>query len=129
VAAGVSPPAPPSPPPSRSRPARKAAELDGELIRLCAEISACGREIDHVNITPGIPDAVLDAAAERWDVATDKIIDTPEGIRAKAGALGCSLDRHLRYGPGRALTDHAEEEDLLGWSLVHDILGKEADWS
>ncbi len=114
--------------------AAKADELDGELIRLCAEIPGCKATIDCYN-RDSASDAEWEAADGRWDELVEQIIDTPartpEGIRAKAAALRCSLHRHLRNStnPDIGLTDHADEEDLLAWSLVHDILGEEPDWS
>lgn len=109
--------------------ASKAAELDGELIAACAEFTrledaydvACRAE----DRTPEGPEK--EALLDRLDVLGDEqlavyaaICDaparTPEGLRAKAGAVACWF---AKSGDGTPC-NHA---DQLAWSLVRDVLG------
>ncbi len=113
------------------RPAH-AADLDSELIQLCADLAACRAEVEHNNRV-GVPDDVCDRTMDRWTDLVDRIIDiparTPEGVRAKAGATRDVLKVYLMDGPGRSMSLAGEQEDWIGWSLVHDILGEAPPWT
>lgn len=114
------------------RPAH-ATDIDGELIQLCANLAACRAEVEHNNRV-GVPDDVCDRAMDRWIELVDRVIDTPartpEGIRAKAGATRDVLKINLLDGSGRTMMSLGiEQEDWIGWSLVHDILGEAPPWT
>ena len=70
----------------------KAAELDGDLLALCALLEAQQAEVRRVADDPNDEDMIkLDAALDGWWETVDEITATPartpEGVRAKAGAV------------------------------------------
>lgn len=106
---------------------------DDELIQLCADLAASRAEVEHINRV-GVQVDVCDRAMDRWNELMDRIIDlparTPDGLRAKAGATRDVLKMNLLDGSGRTMMSlGVEQEDWLGWSLVHDILGEAPPWT
>lgn len=112
----------------------KAAELDGDLLTLCAEygIAAAEREtLDDgiVLATTGEREdyytLCLDHALGRCNTLRDRITAissrTLHGVKAKAMVLRDELDMmHATEIEGGG----AEPEIALAWSLVNDILGR-----
>ena len=100
--------------------ASKAAEVDGPLLDLVAELEAVQADIDVMNAdsTQDIDSAFDAALADFWEIA-DELVDiparTPEGLRAKAKALGL-VYRSL----GESVDSHVGRH-LLG--LVRDMTG------
>ncbi len=110
--------------------ASKAAELDGELIAACAEF---GRLEDAYDVTCRAEDRTPDgpekeALDAQLDVLGDQQLQlyamlcgmparTPEGLRAKAEAVLCWLQK----APDGTPCNHG---DQLTWSLVRDLLGR-----
>jgi hypothetical protein len=106
---------------------------DAELLRLCTELAACWTELDHLQAQKA-SDGEWNVAMDRWVNLVEQITDTParspEGLRAKANAARCVLKKHKFGGSGPIKVDIAAcEEDLLSWSLIHDLLGEEPQWS
>ncbi len=112
----------------------KAAELDGDLLTLCAEygIAAAEREtLDDgiVLATTGEREdyytRCLDYALGRCNTLRDRVTAissrTLQGVKAKATVLRDELDMmHATEIEG----GDAEPEIALAWSLVNDILGR-----
>jgi hypothetical protein len=107
---------------------------DAALLGLCLELAECGARISHFSLHDASDDA-WNAALDRWYDLVKKITytpaRTPDGIRAKAIAARLVLKENVLGGMGKPveIQGHAEQEDLLGWSLVHDVLAEEAQWS
>ncbi len=108
------------------------AEVDAKLIRLCAGLAACKAEIDRID-REGSPDDLATQTLAQWRRLADEIIDapatTPAGLRAKATALRHVLRFNVCQGPGYTVGQDGEQEDIMAWSFLHDVLGEEADWS
>lgn len=92
----------------------KAEELDGELLRLCAEFHKLEAEwrrqmaADEEAVDP--PDGYDDVI----DAIADLPARTPEGLRSKAAAV-------IAYYQPDFPDDYPCER--LTWSLVHDVAG------
>jgi hypothetical protein len=98
----------------------KAAELDGELLRLCAEMEERQADVVRINRASGASDAELDAVLDDWWGTVEDITDTPartpEGVRAKAGAVRTAIVG--TYG------DRSPKVTDLLASLLSDMLGE-----
>jgi hypothetical protein len=102
----------------------KAAEIDGKLLRLCADLERWDRKrqqrdrefqagIDH---TEEETDAVLGPWWDAVDAIAATPARTPEGIRAKADAA--------RRGIIGCFGDERQQVTVLVASLLTDMLGK-----
>jgi hypothetical protein len=106
---------------------------DAGLLQLCVDLSKCRAKIDQFNRN-GASDAEWEAALNHWNDLVEQIANIPartqEGLRVKAGAARTVLKTHKFGGSGPLrIEPEAQEEDTLSWSLIHDVLGEEPQWS
>jgi hypothetical protein len=110
-------------------PASRASRRDAALLLLCAAHAEAYAEIQRIDATPGgVPEVECTAALDRFHGLVDQLGELPartaEGVRAKAHALRLTLAHLVKVDTDESVEKGGQPEDLLAWSLIHDILGR-----